>query len=267
MGYWKKYFNDLICQCAPDNGFAQDAIEDALQTDPTLQVTGKLEIDAQKVMARYDHIMESYRRKLKPTPIQPITYPARPVNGGPLEKAPAKAGRWFYEPKYNGWRAIVHTSSGRMFNRYGRALSIAQEFAKALALLQQSPFVWLDCEALERRHGLGRGTLIVLDVPVLNESKEGPRAYEQRRALLTEHFQVLPTHTQPEAGAVYLAPSFPWESAEALPWYHSLQRCNREWNSEFYEGVVAKRADSLYPVQFSDPAREFPFWVKHRWHW
>ena len=64
MGFWKHYFNDLICECAPDNGFAQDAIEDALKTDPTLQVSGQFEADVQKVMAEYDAMMESYRRKL-----------------------------------------------------------------------------------------------------------------------------------------------------------------------------------------------------------
>ena len=65
MGFWKQYFNDLLCECAPGNGFAQDAIEDALKTDPSLQVTGELQADVQKVMAKYDTIIESYRRKRK----------------------------------------------------------------------------------------------------------------------------------------------------------------------------------------------------------
>jgi len=204
---------------------------------------------------------------LKPetNPIRSITYPLRPVNGGPLDKAPTKVGRWFYEPKYNGWRAMVHVPSGRMFNRHGQALSIAQEFAVALKRLRESRFEWLDCEALERRHGIGRGTLIVLDAPGL--TTVDPRTYEQRRALLTEHFPVLPAETQPNAEAVCLPPAFDYDSIVALLWYHSLQCQNLDWNSNFYEGVVAKRADSLYPIQFSDPSREFPFWVKYRWHW
>src|SRR2546426_8927538 len=123
--------------------------------------------------------------------ILPITYPVRPVNGGPLDKAPGKVGQWLYEPKYNGWRAIVHTRTGRMFNRHGQALSIAEEFAKALKQLLGSPFDWLDCEALERRHGIGRGTLIVLDVPAPSVPEESPPNYEQRRAFLTEHFSIL----------------------------------------------------------------------------
>ena len=33
--------------------------------------------------------------------VQPCTYPARPINGGPLELALPKPGHWYYEPKYN----------------------------------------------------------------------------------------------------------------------------------------------------------------------
>ena len=38
-----------------------------------------------------------------------ITYPARPIQGGPLEFAPLKRGLWYAEPKLNGWRAPIHT--------------------------------------------------------------------------------------------------------------------------------------------------------------
>ena len=92
-----------------------------------------------------------------------ITYPARPVNGGPLPLALPNDGEWFYEPKYNGWRALVHVPTGTMFERHGKLLTIAAEFADALAILGKhrgpaaalingAPLEWLDCEALERRH-------------------------------------------------------------------------------------------------------------------
>ena len=37
--------------------------------------------------------------------------------------------------------------------------------------------------------------------------------------------------------------------------------------AEFYEGFVAKRADSRYPFQLRDPEAHCPWWVKHRWAW
>jgi hypothetical protein len=50
-----------------------------------------------------------------------------------------------------------------MWNRHGERLTIARDFAPALEILKRSQFEWLDVEALERRHNLGRGSLIVLD--------------------------------------------------------------------------------------------------------
>jgi hypothetical protein len=97
--------------------------------------------------------------------MKPITYPARPINGGHLDRALPKVGEWSYEPKYNGWRAIIHVPSGTMWNRHGKLLSIAREFETALAILKRTGIEWLDVEALERRHALGRGSLIVLDWP------------------------------------------------------------------------------------------------------
>jgi hypothetical protein len=67
--------------------------------------------------------------------LRPCTYPARPLNGGPLERALPRPGHWHYEPKCNGWRALVHAPTGTMFNRYGHRLTIQREFSTALALL------------------------------------------------------------------------------------------------------------------------------------
>jgi hypothetical protein len=96
-----------------------------------------------------------------------ITYPARPINGGWLELALPKRGLWYTEPKYNGWRVLARAPSGTCFNRHGAPLSIAHEFAAALVKLRGTGELmgieWFDCEGLERRHAIGRGTLVVLD--------------------------------------------------------------------------------------------------------
>jgi hypothetical protein len=72
------------------------------------------------------------------TAVRPPTYPARPTNGGRLELAPPKPGQWCYEPKYNGWRTLVHAPTGSMFNRYAQPLSIAAEFGSALKSLRKT---------------------------------------------------------------------------------------------------------------------------------
>jgi len=67
-----------------------------------------------------------------------ITYPARPIQGGRLELAPSKRGVWSIEPKLNGWRTLVHTPTGTMWNRHGSLLTIADCFRPALAALAKS---------------------------------------------------------------------------------------------------------------------------------
>ena len=59
--------------------------------------------------------------------VAPITFPARPVNGGRFELAPAKRGEWSVEPKLNGWRVLVHAPTMTAFTRHGERLSIAKE--------------------------------------------------------------------------------------------------------------------------------------------
>src|SRR6266478_4854755 len=123
--------------------------------------------------------------------VRPPSYPARPLNGGALDLAPPKSGQWLYEPKYNGWRALVHAPTGTMFNRYGQHLSIAAEFANALKRLRETTVMvdgiaveWFDCEALDRRHTLGRGTLLAFDY--LRPSGMPSEPLHKRKELLAQ---------------------------------------------------------------------------------
>jgi ATP-dependent DNA ligase len=192
--------------------------------------------------------------------VTPITFPARPVNGGRLELAPAKRGEWAVEPKLNGWRVLVHAPTATAFTRHGERLSIAGEFAAALRTLRGvgecHGIDWFDCEGMERRHGIGRGTLVVLDAVI-------PGAYrDRRRNLLTAIGEPLPIDIQPPDQSVSLVPSFPMAEASAI--YARLRELNHLWHAPFYEGVVMKRADSAYPIQNRSATEEFPGWMKHR---
>lgn len=192
--------------------------------------------------------------------LTPPFYPARPINGGPLTKAPPKSGEWFYEPKYNDWRAILHVPTGQMWERHGKPLSIGNMFEKAVRQLQSihvCRLEWLDCLALGRRHPLWRGTLVVLDLP-----DYASQPYRQRRQILRDLFDeprsLLPDKDPP---AIIIPPLV----MGSLETWEQLQQINRMLGCQFYEGLVAKRADSLYPLQRRSPDIEFPFWVKHRW--
>jgi len=198
-----------------------------------------------------------------------ITYPARPIQGGRLELAPPKRGLWYAEPKFNGWRALIHTPSGTMWNRHGALLTIADCFRPALGVLAKLAgrgLVWADCEALERRHNLGRGTLVVLDVV----PESGTPSYEQRRAMLEAIIPIDAVFSGDASrpvpcGAVVLTPTLRVDHAGALAFYQRLREANRALRCDFFEGVVMKRAESSYPVQMRSATEECRGWVKHRW--
>lgn len=174
----------------------------------------------------------------------------------------------FYEPKANGWRALVHLPTGTFFNRHGEVLSIGKEFGKALEDLRLylSNFEWVDCEGLERRHDILRGHLIVLDVPVANKT------YIDRREELASRLPLLPcgtvsAHNQGH-NYVWLIRSF--GAHQAADVWDLLQEVNgtlsetHQKKIDFWEGLVAKRKDSIYPIQLHSAAEEFPYWKKHR---
>ena len=197
-----------------------------------------------------------------------ISFPARPIQGGKLERAPKKTGLWFAEPKFNGWRALVHCPSGAMWNRHGGRLSIAGEFASPLRELRELSgrgLVWADCEAMGRRHKIGCGTLIVLDWI----AEDGSPIYEERRAFL-ESLVPLETMSAGEeptipANSMLLTPSIADADGAALRLYESLRSINRTARADVFEGVVMKRGGSVYPVQLRSAAEESRCLIKHRW--
>jgi len=197
---------------------------------------------------------------------QLITYPARPKQGGWFPTALAAGAyedldAWCITDKYNGWRALVHVPTRTMFNRWGQRLTIAREFEPALRELEWCPLEWLDCEALERRHDVGKGTLIVLDW-ITEECAD----FEQRTDTLSEYFGGLPWELdQVKRDTVYRAPSyrFPTRAAATAHW-ENLQVQNATLTAPFYEGFVLKKANSMYPIQRHSAESECPNWVKHR---
>ncbi len=64
MGMLKHYLLRLITVCAPDNAFAQDAIEHAIFSGH-VRLTGNLETDQHTVLSQYDAIIENYQHVVR----------------------------------------------------------------------------------------------------------------------------------------------------------------------------------------------------------
>ena len=154
-----------------------------------------------------------------------------------------------------------------MWNRHGQRLTIERDFAQALAALRalaESGFVWADCETLERRHQIGRGSLVVLDwIP-----ESGSPTYEERREFLaglveTERLSTREWQSFPE-NALFLPPSVRDEGNAVQDFYAGLKAINRRFPCDFFEGVVMKRGNAPYPVQLRSDTEECRAWAKHR---
>jgi len=49
--------------------------------------------------------------------------------------------------------------------------------------------------------------------------------------------------------------------------WNYMQKLNKEWGCDFYEGVVAVERNSVYPRQLRSPNEVTSAWIKHRWKW
>ena len=212
------------------------------------------------------------------TGLNPPSYPARPTKGGvPMGIAWKKMNHddVLYTPKYNGWRVLLHVPTGMCYNRQLERLTIAEEFKDAIYTIQKccpEDIEWLDCEGLERRHGIGRGTLMVLDfipTPVVQHDfsnwKEGI-SYEDRQSVLAVAMHKLPIkehYSKPDNDSAYLLPTFDRHDVEAVN--NELQHLNEKWDAEFYEGWVGVKAKSKYPIQLVSAEKKASTWMKHRW--
>lgn len=218
--------------------------------------------------------------------MNPPTYPARPMNGGSLERARPKPDpeAWVYEPKINGWRMLIDVRNKKMWTRYNQPSSVEAKYASVLDRLASvfggdAP-TWLDAEALGQRAScIGRGSLVVFDVVWPLTNGEWNTWRERRRFLdmaldVSELWEI---NALPKQDTIYRLPHVAPCGATAMltddevtapvmEFYDELKAANARLGVELYEGVVAKRIDKQYPIQLRSPAQETTDWVKHRWH-
>jgi hypothetical protein len=151
-----------------------------------------------------------------------------------------------------------------MWTRHGSTISNPKWFAEAAnkikSLLPDEE--WLDCEGLYQAHAVGKGTMVVLDSIVKEESIEKRK---ERFSSLPE----MPIHNDIKRNEIYRIPSFDWK-VEAKSLWDKLLGLGEDWvkrgngSVPLFEGVVAKKKHSNYSFQNIDPKRETSVWHKHR---
>jgi hypothetical protein len=196
--------------------------------------------------------------------MKPITYPMRPMNGGNLDKPNAIIPPWarHYEPKANEWRMSVHVPTGSCFNRHNEPLTISDEFKVALEeLRRQNEHEWLDCGGLSRRHGIGKGSIIVLDVPDLHKL-----TYVERRCTMLTTWQLIPDISRVKPNEIYVLPAYGHAKMRTV--WEMLKEANAvagmTGDNSFWEGLVGKRDTSTYEIQLRSDKHETTNWLKHR---
>lgn len=208
--------------------------------------------------------------------MKPHFYPARPVNGGRLEYASEKLGNWVYEPKINEERVLVHTPTGEMYARDLRPFSKTRLFTQVIEKLKKSwlntnpDFEWLDCGAFGFRHNIGRGSLVVFDIPMAigHHAIRQQKIHDRIIAKGIGEAYAFEQFNPPENKI--LSFSYTYSDKDNDPFMRPraawlrLQEANKSLGVELFEGLVAKRADSKYPIQNTNPKAEFGGWMKHR---
>jgi len=196
-----------------------------------------------------------------------IGYPPAPSNGGALSGAPPKLGEWVWQPKVDDWRGVLHLPTLRVWNQYGEESAIYGRgqlnavLFKFAALNLPRGWEWFDIGIMRNRHDMMHGSIIVFDV------MDSSMIHCDRRIALEDNFEELP-----------LMPPFAQQDAlyVVAEWRHldllgktplmleaSLKETNARIGQKFYEGLVAKRADAIYPIAFRAKTKT-PIWVKHR---
>ncbi len=188
------------------------------------------------------------------TAVKTFPIPMRPTNGGgcvhPLPLS--EHFDWILQLKFNGWRVVLDTSNGHSYNRHGDRLSIGHCIAKAVDEAQfWFPDTLLDCEALARRHTIGTGTLLILD-DMQDEAK-----LTERLDAINGSLSLLGCAETPQDDSIYGIESYALDDAPEL--LTMMKNYNQIMKCIFYEGFVAKRADSFYENIESNWWRKFRF--------
>lgn len=128
-------------------------------------------------------------------------------------------------------------------------MSIEADFKVATWALSLSPFEWVVCEALQRRHHLAQGSLFIIDF------MDKHLSMIQRHKSLRDFFPVHEYMTVPNQNEVYLIDQFEKTNQELFDIWSNMIEFNATHGAEFYEGFVATDRDSKYQHQLQSPSK------------
>lgn len=145
---------------------------------------------------------------------------------------------------------MLHVPTGQCFGKMSQDLQTADEFKLAIKKAQEMfPHLdWLDCEGLLWRTKTGKGTLIVLDAPTLSGT------YGIRREWLEARISQPPSLTEIPTNDLVLVPRF----RNDMELWEQLKTINQQKGETLFDGIVAKRYDSIYTQG------DTTYWIKFR---
>jgi len=189
-------------------------------------------------------------------------FPQRPASGGHFRGQLGLTPQLF-SLKYNGWMGLLHLPTKQMWNRHGKKLSIENDFSAAIEQLYGDRYAydgmpmsdgakkceWLVCEALQRRHHLGQGSLFVIDYMPTGKFSDEDWSFAMRQEWLSNWIEIHPPWVKPTPDSTMLISNQSISDESLVEMWNDIPRLNEEWGCEFYEGFVATQASSPYKRQ------------------
>ncbi len=174
--------------------------------------------------------------------------------------APWQEGSWYFEPSYNNsFDFFYHTGTGTVLSASHDKMTLPKNSEicfRGITLKLPEP-VWLHCRGIPRPDPKVLESFAVGVVDIL-DFKEN---YITRRHFLESRLEELGIKMPAQDKYYFLIPRVT-EGIKLNLWC-ALQEVNLEQGAIIYDGIVAKKAESLYERQLDDFKHTNAFWHYH----
>jgi hypothetical protein len=204
---------------------------------------------------------------MKPWPYMPDYFkiPSQPSSNslGVAVNVPIQDGVWYLEPMY------THASHDFVFNCSSRIAldcnlkpielpsGIVIGLHQTCCTKLENADVWLHCQGLTGFDEVDHGASATVIVDIMDFEK----TYLERREFLESKFTQLGIKLTPGDKYAFLAPRYS-ELIRHNLWY-ALHEVNRT-TKDLYSGMIAKKADSMYERNTTNPQHTTFWWMEHK---